>query len=179
MNNRRDFIMLNDDLIYSEDVIDYFKIRMTTLLLRIVYPSILGLFISKDTENVDMHLRNVAETTASSFLKIIVPKGNDPKEIVEKISKLWGRKYTIKRDKNSIIIRTKHCPLCEEMPTLELKGHHYCNIVGIFTEVFLNQIHSYKDPKKFKFSDFKVKTTTSKGSGDDRCEYIITYEKRG
>jgi len=165
------------DYIYSEELIQYFKIKMSNLLLRMVYPTVLSFFITYDKDNVDLYLGNIVQNTVISLLKLRTPKGNNIKSLLRKLIKLWGKSYKIKMRKELIVISTKKCPLCKEMPTLDLKGHYYCDIISIFVERFLNELKNHKNPKQFKYTNFRTKTTKSMGSGDDRCEIIINYDK--
>ncbi len=168
--------MTEDDLIYTKEVVEYFNVKMSDLLMKMVYPGVLTCFLATGDKFYE-HLTNIARNSATTLLKIKIPKSNNLKTIVKHLMKLWGTKYKVKLKKDMLILSTKHCMLCQGMPEIDLREYHYCEIVGLFLESFLNELRKYKNPKKFKYSEFSITTTKSMGCGDEKCEYIIKFSK--
>lgn len=156
------------------------KIKVTTMLVRMVYPVIISYFIQNGKEAAIESVENVAQDTVQEFLNYYMPKENKLSRLLPNLMKLWGPKYKITRDKKDrqkLILRTNKCPICEEMPPMDLYGLKYCFIIGIFIEKLLNELIKIKDPKKFEYTNFSAKTTKSVGNMDEYCEIVLKFEK--
>jgi hypothetical protein len=156
------------------------NIKVTTLLVRMVYPVIIGYFLQNGKDAAIESVENVAEETVQRFLNYYTPEENRLSKLLPNLMKLWGPKYKIirdKEDKQKIILRTNKCPICEEMPPMDLYDLKYCFIISVFIEKILNALIEIKDPAKFEYTNFKAETIKSVGNQDDCCEIILKFEK--
>ncbi|MBD3230892.1 MAG: hypothetical protein GF329_22125 [Candidatus Lokiarchaeota archaeon] len=156
------------------------KIKVTTLLVRMVYPVIVSYFLQNGKEAAIESVENVAQDTVEEFLRYYKPKENKLSKLLPNLMKLWGPKYKIIRDKKNrqkLILRTNKCPICEEMPPMDLFGLKYCFIISVFIEKLLNALIKIKNPQEFEYTNFSAETTKSVGNMDEYCEIILKFEK--
>ncbi len=172
-------IMNEKDLSKRGDPKKFLKMNMTTLLVKMYYPNVLSdLYINHGLENANKHLNNIGDRAARKFLKYYQPKATTPLKLVKEMSKFVGKSYKIKQTKDgSIIITTKKCPLCNEMPELDLPGLKNCEPIGGFINGFFNNFTPLKNPNNIDYTKYRGKVTKSMGSGDKFCELIIKMEE--
>ena len=158
---------------------DFLKIKVSTILIKMVYPAILGIFLqdSKSVEETQKRLSSIGYRTAEVMGEFYTPAGKKVKDLVFNISKdLWGIKPRIIYDKKEKLyrIQTRHCPLCKGLPPMEIEGIHYCYPVPSYIEATLNTLASHRADLPFK--RVKCQPSLSMGSGANMCEYIVQVE---
>ena len=163
--------------IESLELAIYNKMKLTNLLVQMVYPTILTYFMNRGTEDTHTHLRNITAKAAKGYLTLDIPKGNTLKKVVTNTMKLWGNKYKVKTESDAITITTKKCPICTDMPKIEIEGIKYCIFVGYYLEAVLNEIKEFKTSEEITKNKFRADTPNSKGSGDDICEIKVTWTR--
>jgi len=177
-----EIIELTDrDLSIRGDPQEFKKIKISTLLLKIVYPVVLSYFYrNKGAAEASKHLINIGLKTSTKFARYHTPKSDNIKKVLKEMMNYWGPKYKIKENKedSTYTLYTKHCTLCKDMPELDLEGMHYCSPVSGFIEGYLNSLISIKNPSVFPFESFSASVIKSMGSGDPYCEVELKVKRR-
>lgn len=164
-----------DDNIFSRgDPQTFFQMKLSTIFLRIVYPGVLTAFLSEyDLVTAKKYLWDIGYKVSSYIFTYFKPKSREFEPIVEEIGeKLWGTKFKIQFDKEKDIylVSPKSCPLCEDMPPLNIKGFPNCfPLEGFFKGYF----ELLKGQDLIDYKEIFAKVLQSKGSGADKCMYEI------
>ncbi|NHI94000.1 MAG: hypothetical protein EAX96_16040 [Candidatus Lokiarchaeota archaeon] len=172
--------MNNEDLLKRGDPKKFLKMNMSTLLIKMYYPTVLSdLYIKQGLEKANVHLNNIGDRAAKLFLTYYQPKADTPFKLIKEMSRFVGKSYKFKKisGEETYIITTKKCPLCHEMPEMDLPGIKNCEPIGGFINGFFNNFVPLKNPKNINYKVYRGKITKSKGSGDDICELVIKMEE--
>ena len=118
--------------------------KLSAMLLRMVYPTVISDFANymEVTEIRDRVFR-IGRNSGSQFYQIYKIKGKKLVTILKKLNKkIWDSKVRIKKEPNKEIyhLESKKCPVCGDLPPLELEGLHYCLPVAGFLEGYLNEL---------------------------------------
>ncbi len=161
---------------------EFANYKLSALLLRMVYPSVLSDFASQmDLEEVKERLVRVGYNTGKQFFEIYKVKGKKIKGILREIYKnIWDSKLKIKKiDADKYLLETKNCPICGDLPPLELESLHYCDPIAGFLEAYINELIEIRNIG-IGTRKIKVQTLQSKcSSGTKSCvqELIILGEE--
>lgn len=152
----------------------FFGMKLSTIFLRIVYPGVLTAFLREfDFETAKQHVWDLGYRVSKYVFNYFKTKSNEFEKIMDEIGeKLWGTKFKIQFDKKGAhyLITPESCPLCEEMPPLDVKGLHNCYPLEGFLIGYFELLKQYN---LFNYKEMFAKVLQSKGSGADRCLYDI------
>ena len=171
--------MNEEDFLKRGDPEKFLKMNMSTLIVKMYYPNVVSdLYVTHGLEKATKHLNNIGDRAAKKFLTYYQPKSETPLKLIKEMSKFVGKFYKIKKLKDgSFSITTKRCPLCHDMPEMDLPGLKNCEPLGGFNTGFFKNFNPLKNPNNIDFSKYKGIVTKSMGSGDDICELIIKLEE--
>jgi len=171
---KKENIDQDSNIIARGDPQTFFRMKLSTIFLRIVYPGVLISFLRDyDFETAKKHVWNLGYRVSKYIFNYFKPKSNEFQKILDEFGeKLWGTKFKIQIDKKkeAYLISPETCPLCEDMPPLEMKGLHNCFPLEGF---LIGYFESLKEHNLFEFKEMYAKVLQSKGSGADRCLYEV------
>ena len=152
--------------------------KLTTIFLRIVYPGVLStLLLEQGFEAAKDYCWKIGYNASKYIFKWFKPKSNKFEGIADELGpKLWGTKFLMKYNKKTQTYRVKpkSCPLCEDMPPLEMPDLHYCfPLEGFFHGYF----ELLREHGLFDYKELNTKVIQSKGSGADYCLYEVQVIK--
>ncbi|MHA1268154.1 MAG: hypothetical protein ACTSPY_00080 [Candidatus Helarchaeota archaeon] len=165
----------------SGDPKTFYKWRLNSLILKMVYPQILSNFVvkfgSSDLNSTKQALRNIGINTAKRVLKEFPIEEYNPKILIRKLTyRHWGTKSKIigKIKDGEMRIVIKKCALCENLSPLEIEGLHYCiSFAGFLEGAF--EVLQKKFPKMTR-KKFTFDTIASRGSSAPKCVHICKIE---
>ena len=159
---------------------DFIKMNFSSLLLRMTYPSILvDLANQMEIEEVMERLYRIGKKTGIQLFDYYKVKGNDIEKIIKNIlKKIWNAKAKIirKKDSSKLLISLKNCPICGDLPPLELEDVHYCAPVAGFIVGYLDELSKIR-AINCKPGTIKARTIQSVCSSETKTcvhELIIT-----
>ena len=96
-------------------------------------------------------------------------KGKKIEKILKEIYKnVWDSKVKIKKvDENKWLLESKDCPICGDLPPLELENLHYCEPIAGFVEAYINELIEIRNIG-IGTRKIKVDTIQSKCSADTK-----------
>jgi len=163
----------------SGDPETFYKWKLNSLILRMVYPQVLSNFYgkTKDVEKTRALVKDIGKRSALRVLDRFPIKEFDIKILIRKLTyKHWGAKSVIKGNVKDGVLRIiiDKCPICQGLEPLEIKGLHYC----IPTSGFLEGAFQILQQKYDKLSQMKFTfdTIESKGSNDKKCVHICKIQ---
>ena len=156
------------------DARKFFKMNLTTIFLRMVYPGVLLTFLTEfDFETAKKHVWDLGYRVSKYVFKYFIPKSKKFEKILEEIGKnIWGTKFKVAFDKRKEVYRItpQSCPLCEDLPPLEVEGLHNCFPLEGF---LIGYFELLKEHNIFNYYKFFAKVLQSKGTGADNCIYEV------
>ena len=164
------------EILKRGDPKNFLKMKMTTLMAKMYYPSVLSdLFVRFGLEEATEHLNSIGDRAAKFFLQYYTPKSKTPLKLIKEMAKFVGESYKIRKHPKEEVysIRTKKCPLCYEMPELDLPGLKNCEPMAGFINGFFKHVVPKKNPKNIDYTKYHGEITKSMGSGDKYCELLI------
>jgi len=172
--SRKEGVGQDSNIFSRGDPQKFFQMKLSTIFLRIVYPGVLTAFLTEyDFETAKKHVWDLGYRVSRYVFNNFKTKSTEFEKILAEIGeKVWGTKFKIQFDKQkgTYLISPKACPLCEDMPPLELKGLHNCfPLEGFLTGYF----ELLKEHHLFDYKDMVCKVLQSKGSGADSCLYEV------
>ena len=147
---------------------EFTKMKLSALLLRMVYPSVLSDFASQmDLGKVKERLTRIGFNAGKEFFQYYKVKGKKIEKILKEIYKnIWDSKVKIKKiEEDKWLLESKDCPICGDLPPLELENLHYCEPVGGFVEAYINELIEIRNIG-IGTRKIKVRTVQSKCSSD-------------
>jgi predicted hydrocarbon binding protein len=168
--------MKNENILMRGDPKKFIKMELSTLLAKMYYPTVLSnLFLNYGLEKATEYLNSIGDRAAKYFLQYYQPKADTPFKMVKEMSKFVGKSYEIKRNPKdrTYVVRTKKCPLCHDMPELNLPGLKNCQPISGFINGFFKYVVPLKNPKLINYKAYQGTITKSVASGDKYCELII------
>jgi len=175
--NKEDFSQ-DSNIISRGDPQTFFRMKLSTIFLRIVYPGVLTDFLTEyDFETAKKHVWDLGYRVSKYVFNYFKTKSNEFEKIMDEIGeKLWGTQFKIQFDKGRSVylVSPKSCPLCEDMPPLDMKGLHNCFPLEGF---LIGYFELLKEHNLFDYKEVFVKVLQSKGSGADKCLYEVKIVK--
>ncbi len=168
----------DSNIVLRGDPQKFFEMKLTTIFIRIVYPGVLStLLVEHGLETAKNYVRDLGYRVSKYVFNYFRTKSNEFEKIIDELGqKLWGTKFKIQFDKKREIykISPKSCPLCEDLPPLEIEGLHYCVPLEGF---LIGYFELLKKHNLFYFEEIIAKVIHSKGSGADNCLYEVKLVK--
>ncbi|NVM28190.1 MAG: hypothetical protein HWN65_05055 [Candidatus Helarchaeota archaeon] len=156
------------------DVQKFFKMKLNTVFLRMVYPGVITRFLTEnDFETAKRLMWDLGYRVSRYIFNYFIPKSNKFVKIIEEFGKkIWGTTFKIKFDKTkkSYLIKPRSCPLCEDLPPFDVEGLHNCFPLEGF---LIGYFELLKEHNLFNYSEISAKTLQSKGTGADSCIYEV------
>ena len=128
---------------------EFCKMKLSAMLMRLVYPTVLSDFAGHmDIDQVRDRVFRIGVNSGSQFYEYKKFKGKKLTVIVKKIfKKVWDSKVKlIKEGKGeTYFLESKKCPVCGDLPPLDLPELHYCIPVAGFLQGYLNKFVNDND----------------------------------
>ncbi|HUX99521.1 MAG TPA: hypothetical protein VMV49_08215 [Candidatus Deferrimicrobium sp.] len=161
---------------------DLFGKKARLLVAQMTYPELLGFLQQHRTSiQVEEDLRDIGKRICTKLLELWNPKAKTIMGLTKELMKvLWNGKIAFKileRDAykrpTQVLFIDKDCKLCKsEGEIVEAEGVHYCAAVSGFIETLLN---AQKGTMKLSYTTVKVKTISSRASGDKECIHSCEF----
>ena len=120
------------------------NMKLSAMLLRMVYPTVLTDFANHmELSEVKERLFRIGKRSGEQLFEYFKVKGNKIEKIIKEIfKKIWDSKVKIRKEEDGdvLFLETKDCPVCGDLPPLELEDLHYCIPVAGFLEGYLNEL---------------------------------------
>ena len=120
------------------------KMKLSAMLLRMVYPTVISDFANHmEIPEIRDRVFRIGKNSGSQFYEFYKIKGKKLVSIVKRIfKKVWDSKVNVKKEDGDdiFLLESKNCPVCGELPPLELPELHYCIPVAGFLEGYLNEL---------------------------------------
>ena len=149
---------------------DFSKMKLSAALVRLVYPSVLSDFINQlSEEETKKRVFRIGYNSGKEFFQYFKIKGKKMSVIIKKIySKVWDSKVKIrKEEENKWLLESKNCPICGDLPPLELENVHYCEPIAGFIQGYINELIEIRDIG-IGTRKIKVQTIQSRCSQDTK-----------
>ncbi|MHA1231638.1 MAG: hypothetical protein ACTSRP_19520 [Candidatus Helarchaeota archaeon] len=158
----------------------FYKWKLNSLILKMVYPQILSKLVIKYDNDIDKAkeaVKAIGYRAARRIIKEYPIKEYNPKILIRKLTyRHWGTKSVVKgkTKDGELRIIVKKCPLCEGLIPLDIEGLHYCISFSGFLEGAFKTIQELYD--KFPRNNFVFDTIESKGSNNPICIHLCRIE---
>ncbi|MHA1310806.1 MAG: hypothetical protein ACTSQO_07720 [Candidatus Helarchaeota archaeon] len=159
----------------------FYKWKLNSLILRMVYPQIVSNFVIKynnDISKINKALLDIGKNSARRVISEFPIKEFNTKILIRKITwRHWGTKSIVKGNikDGELKIIVKKCPLCMGLAPLEIEGLHYCVSFAGFLQGAFEVLQ--KKYKKLIQNKMTFETIESKGSNDLNCVHLCRIEE--
>ncbi|NHI93804.1 MAG: hypothetical protein EAX96_15055 [Candidatus Lokiarchaeota archaeon] len=140
---------------------EFSKMKLSAMLLRMVYPTVISDFANHmEVNEIRERVFRIGKNSGSQFYEYYKIRGKKLVPIIKRMFKqIWDSKVKVKKEGDDHVYHliSKNCPVCGDLPPLELPELHYCIPVAGFLEGYLNEMAKHKD---LGFQPGSIKCTT-------------------